>query len=272
LSELDTDGGGGGGGDDDDDDDDDTTDGDDDEKGGGGDDDDDEEEEGDEEASKPSNASPTKESPEAPRPTPTDGSTGATDGDDDNDAADGDDDAKEGNDDEEGGGDDASKPTDASPTKEGPDTPLPMPTADTNNGPTTESQEANSTGTVEGDTLTLPPAYNEDFTPTTPSTSPALGSGRACEIASDLSFGATIGAGRQVEFFYQMETDSSVTRAAMNEVLLPLVEGALAEKLLALLFSECREESTMPRGDTAGVCEAQGYSGFPNDQVLYGGT
>lgn len=239
----------------------DATDGDDDVKKGV-----DDEKEGDGGATKPSDTSPTNVSPDAPRPTPSI--------------------AAEPTEEKGGGEDPASKPTYISPADESPDVPRPTPTSDTNSDPDGSEPTSASDGTEDASKPadTSPTSTPLDAplpTPTSdvineptgvPQEMPDLDSGKACEVPSNLLFGNTTDVERQVEFFYQMETDPSVTRETANEVLLPLVENSIAHRLLTLFFSECREESTMLRGDTTGVCEAQGYSGFPADRVLDGGT
>jgi hypothetical protein len=92
----------------------------------------------------------------------------------------------------------------------------------------------------------------------------------ACRIGSNGAFGITTARWREFEFFYQAETTSSMTSSFFEEAMLPLLESAIADRLLPLLFKHCRESRrTLQRA--AGSCEAQGYSRLPIDKVLPGG-
>jgi len=175
----------------------------------------------------------------------------------------------------------ASKPENASPTDE--------PAGDEPaiaSGPSSPSDADSVANKPEGVSATVEPAGDEptiasrpsptsvvvsgSSSPADASPAPVLTSDEACQLLSNGSFGETTMEGRDFEFFYQIETVSSMTYQTVNEDLLPLLEGALAGRLLAFLFDECRGEDITRRGES-GSCEAQGYSGFPVDRVMLGG-
>ncbi len=95
-------------------------------------------------------------------------------------------------------------------------------------------------------------------------------SDETCQMLPNGSFGVTTIQPLEVVFFFQIETTPLVTQQAVNEALLPLLERGLGGRLVAFLFDECRQ-AVSARGDSNIMCEAQGYSGFPQDRVLSGG-
>lgn len=88
------------------------------------------------------------------------------------------------------------------------------------------------------------------------------------------NFRNTIGERRDITFHYEVETIPNIASGIFNDNLISVVEGAIADRLLTLFFQDCRETSrALHRGiRRAEVCEASGYSSFPIDRVLVGGT
>ncbi len=149
--------------------------------------------------------------------------------------------------------------------------PRPSSTDGTDDDVNDDDDDGSSTSAEEANGMTL---HNPTGTPTSsPSQSmpPVVESfDEACQTLPNGSFGATTAESLQVKFFFQVETFPSVTQHAVNEALLPLLEEGIGGRLLSFLFEECRQ-AVSSRGESSTVCDAQGYSSFPQDRVLDGG-
>lgn len=162
-----------------------------------------------------------------------------------------------------------SEPSLPSSSNPSPSEPTRAPRPSSTDGADNDDSQPNDAEEVNGVTID-----NPDATPTvspSPNMPPAVeSSDETCQTLANGSFGFTTAQPLQVNFFFQVETTPSVTRQAVNEALLPLLESGIGGRLLAFLFDECRQ-AVSARGESNIICEAQGYSGFPQDRVLDGG-
>jgi hypothetical protein len=89
-----------------------------------------------------------------------------------------------------------------------------------------------------------------------------------CELTALGAFGVISQDRREFEFFYQIEATPDTTEDILRNDLLPLLEKAYGNRLLASLFTECGEERRLQEGENS--CEARGFSRLPIDRALAG--
>jgi hypothetical protein len=89
-----------------------------------------------------------------------------------------------------------------------------------------------------------------------------------CELNALGAFGVISQDRREFEFFYQIEATPDTTEDILRKDLLPLLETAYGNRLLASLFTGCGEERRLQEGGNS--CEARGFSRIPIDRALAG--
>lgn len=94
----------------------------------------------------------------------------------------------------------------------------------------------------------------------------------ACQVNPNGAFGNQTIHLQEIQFYYQVETIASTAQNELDSILLPLLETAVADRLLPFLFVECgRDLSRMLQDFTGTSCVAEGLSSLPIDKVLSGG-
>ena len=130
--------------------------------------------------------------------------------------------------------------------------------------PSASPSPTESTPTVSSDNVFRVPTVSFSNT-LTPQSAKQL-----CDLSAFGAFGSISQDRRQFDFYYQVETTSSVTQPIFSNDLLVLLDKELGIKLLPSLLNECREEGRMLQGEED-ACEVRGFSRLPLDRVMVGG-
>jgi hypothetical protein len=169
----------------------------------------------------------------------------------------------------ESSGDDETNPTEPFSSNPSPSEPTIAPRPSSTDG--IHYNDTRPPSAEEGGGMTQDNPIGSPTVSPSPNMPPSIeSSDETCQMLPNGSFGVTTIQPLEVVFFFQVETTPLVTQQAVNEALLPLLERGLGGRLVAFLFDECRQ-AVSARGDSNIMCEAQGYSGFPQDRVLSGG-